>query len=103
MLWALGYRGLARWLTVMVWWVLAAAPALAAQPQVTGIELRQQGEVTRIAIDLSQRADYRVFFLNEPMRAIIDLPPVSWAVAGNLPADRKSTRLNSSHMSISYA
>jgi N-acetylmuramoyl-L-alanine amidase len=61
---------------------------MAAQPQVSGIELRQQGDVTRLAIDLSQRAEYRVFFLNEPMRAIIDLPPVGWALPGTMPAPR---------------
>jgi len=56
--------------------------AFAANPQVTGIELREQGGATVIAIDLSRRVDYRVFFLNEPMRAIIDLPPMTWNVSG---------------------
>jgi len=56
--------------------------AFAANPLVTGIELREQGGATVIAIDLSRRVDYRVFFLNEPMRAIIDLPPMTWNVSG---------------------
>src|SRR4051812_39230567 len=88
MLWAPWYRRFGRWLAVMVWWVVAAAPVLAAQPQVTGIELRQQGEVPRLPLALTHRVDSRVFFLNEPMRTIIDLPPVGWAVSGNLPAPR---------------
>jgi N-acetylmuramoyl-L-alanine amidase len=57
-------------------------------PQVTGIEVREQGGATTISIDLSRRVDYRVFFLNEPMRAIIDLPPVGWALPSTVPAPR---------------
>ncbi|HTY66920.1 MAG TPA: N-acetylmuramoyl-L-alanine amidase [Alphaproteobacteria bacterium] len=60
----------------------------AHNPQVTGIEVREQGGATTISIDLSRRVDYRVFFLNEPMRAIIDLPPVGWALPATVPAPR---------------
>jgi N-acetylmuramoyl-L-alanine amidase len=85
----------ARWLSVAAaigaligFCVLTPAVAVAANPQVTGIELREQGGATVVAIDLSRRVDYRVFFLNEPMRAIIDLPPVSWSLAGTMAAPR---------------
>jgi N-acetylmuramoyl-L-alanine amidase len=62
------------------------AHAAGGKPEVTGIELRDQGDATTVAINLSRRVDYRVFFLNEPMRAIIDLPPVGWALPGTVPA-----------------
>lgn len=86
----------ARWLAVVVlaggaWGGLACshdARAAGQKPDVTGIEMREQGGATTIAIDLSRRVDYRVFFLNEPMRAIIDLPPVGWALPATVPAPR---------------
>jgi N-acetylmuramoyl-L-alanine amidase len=89
-------RRIARWLVMVVliggaWTATAAvevAWAAGRQPQVTGIDLREQGGATTITIDLSRRVDYRVFFLNEPMRAIIDLPPVGWALPGMVPAPR---------------
>lgn len=73
--------------------VCAAAPVSAQNkapaPQVTAIGLTELGPgTTRVVVDLSQRADYRVFFLNEPMRAVIDLPPVSWTVPGAMPSPR---------------
>src|SRR5689334_14078155 len=87
MLWTPRLKAL-RLIAATLWLGLAAASAMAAQPQVSGIELRQQGDMTRLAIELSQRAEYRVFFLNEPMRAIIDLPPVGWSLPGTMPAPR---------------
>ncbi len=55
----------------------------AAPPNVSNILLAEQGGGTRVVIELSQRAEYRLFFLAEPMRAVIDLPPVAWNVGGN--------------------
>jgi N-acetylmuramoyl-L-alanine amidase len=56
---------------------------------VTAIGLTELGSsTTRVVVDLSQRADYRVFFLNEPMRAVIDLPPVNWTIPGAMPSPR---------------
>jgi N-acetylmuramoyl-L-alanine amidase len=86
----------ARWLVVVVlaggaWAGLAAihdAKAAGRKPDVTGIEMREQGGATTISIDVSQRVDYRVFFLNEPMRAIIDMPPVGWKLPATVPAPR---------------
>lgn len=71
---------------VLAWAAGASAQGRAAATQVTGIALTELGAVTRVAVDLSQRADYRVFFLNEPMRAVIDLPPVAWAMPGAMPS-----------------
>ena len=65
-------------------WAQGRAPAT----QVTGIGLAEQGHTTRVVVDVSQRAEYRVFFLNEPMRAVIDLPPVAWAIPGAMPSPR---------------
>lgn len=75
--------------TAMAVLIAIAGAAHAAVPvQVTGIALVEQGATTRIALDLSRRADYRVFFLNEPMRAVIDLPPVAWSLSGAPPGPR---------------
>lgn len=73
-------------LIFVIWGALT--PAAAANLQVTAIELREQGGATVVAIEMSRRVDYRVFFLNEPMRAIIDLPPMTWALAGTMAAPR---------------
>lgn len=89
-------RRVARWLVMAAliggaWIATAGFPvawAAGRQPQVTDIELREQGGATTITIDLSRRVDYRVFFLSEPMRAIIDLPPVGWALPSMVPAPR---------------
>lgn len=86
----------ARWLVVVVlagvawtaWGAADGARGAGRTPDVTGIELREQAGATTVAIDLSRRVDYRVFFLDEPMRAIIDLPPMHWAVGGAVPAPR---------------
>lgn len=69
--------------------MMAAGPAASAPaPQVTGIAIEGQGAATRVVIDLSRRAEYRVFFLNEPMRAVIDLPPVGWSLPPSPSAPR---------------
>ncbi len=65
-------------------WGQAKPPAT----QVTAIGLTELGATTRVVVDLTHRADYRVFFLNEPMRAVIDLPPVTWTVPGAMPSPR---------------
>ena len=58
--------------------VIASAAALAAQPLVSAVHIGEQGGTTRLVLELSQRADYRVFLLNEPMRLVLDLPPATW-------------------------
>lgn len=40
----------------------------------------------RLTIEISRRVEYQVFFLSEPMRAVVDLPAVVWRQnAGNPP------------------
>lgn len=67
----------------------ASSQPKAPSIQVTAIGLTELGAATtRVVVDFTQRADYRVFFLNEPMRAVIDLPPVNWTVPGAMPSPR---------------
>jgi N-acetylmuramoyl-L-alanine amidase len=58
--------------------VIAGHAAMAAQPVVSAISIADQGGSTRLVLELTQRADYRVFMLNEPMRLVLDLPPAAW-------------------------
>lgn len=58
-----------------IWGQVASA---AAQPVVSTVVVAEQGRSTRLILELSERADYRVFLLNEPMRLVLELPPVSW-------------------------
>ncbi|MGQ0664868.1 MAG: N-acetylmuramoyl-L-alanine amidase [Pseudomonadota bacterium] len=58
-------------------WPAAEAPGAPAI-KATAVTLADQGEVTRVAIDLSDRPAYRIFFLSQPMRAVIDFPGLRW-------------------------
>jgi N-acetylmuramoyl-L-alanine amidase len=49
---------------------------------VTGVSLGETAGATRLVLTLNRRIEHRVFFLNEPMRAIVDLPSVQWRIAG---------------------
>lgn len=59
-------------------------PRTPAGPEavVTGVRLFETAGATRLALDVSRRLEHQVFFLNEPMRAVIDLPAVQWKLAG---------------------
>ena len=76
-------------------WVLAALllapaagaqtptrPALGGETVVTGVWLTETAGATRLILQLSRRLEHRVFFLNEPMRAVVDLPAVQWKITG---------------------
>lgn len=58
--------------------VTAQVGVAAAPPLVSSLSIKDQPGSTRLVLELSQRADYRVFLLNEPMRLVLDLPPVVW-------------------------
>ncbi len=62
-----------------IWGQIASA---AAQPVVNTVRVVDQGRSTRLVLELSERADYRVFLLNEPMRLVLELPPVTWRLTG---------------------
>jgi N-acetylmuramoyl-L-alanine amidase len=73
-------------------WVLGLAVAMVAQaglgatpPVVSTILIGDQGGATRLVLELSHRAEYRVFLLNEPMRLVLDLPPVTWKLGVQVP------------------
>lgn len=61
--------------------VIAGSAASATQPLVSAVHIGEQGGGTRLVLELSQRAVYRVFLLNEPMRMVLDLPPATWRLA----------------------
>ncbi|MBI3503935.1 MAG: N-acetylmuramoyl-L-alanine amidase [Proteobacteria bacterium] len=57
-------------------------PPPGAETVVTGVWLTETAGATRLVLQLSRRIEHRVFFLNEPMRAVVDLPAVQWKIAG---------------------
>src|SRR5258708_5102546 len=58
--------------------VLIAWPAAAAETTVTAVRLAPLGERVRVQLDLTQRAEFRVFLLADPYRVVIDLAQVVW-------------------------
>lgn len=64
--------------------------SLAADLSVNSLRFGTQEGATRIVLDLSRRADFRAFVLQNPTRLVIDLPAFDWragspsAPAGNL-------------------
>ena len=59
---------------------VAAAGALAA-PSVTGVRIGEHVDKTRLVLDLTEPARFRIFALTGPDRIVIDLPSVRWALA----------------------
>jgi N-acetylmuramoyl-L-alanine amidase len=59
-----------------------ARPPAAGETTVTGIWLTQTAGATRLILQLSRRLEHRVYFLAEPMRAVVDLPAVQWKISG---------------------
>jgi N-acetylmuramoyl-L-alanine amidase len=57
-------------------------PGTSGEIVVTGVSLGETAGATRLILTLNRRIDHRVFFLNEPMRAVVDLPSVQWRIAG---------------------
>lgn len=58
--------------------LLLALPAM-AELSVKDVRLGlQEGGGTRFVIELNDGADYRLFLLDNPRRAVIDLPPLAW-------------------------
>ncbi len=60
---------------------LCWAPSTAwAEAAVLDVRIAQDGDVTRIEIDLSRKVSYRRLALDQPPRLAIDLPDVAWLV-----------------------
>ena len=58
----------------------AAAGALAA-PTVKSVGIGQQKGMTRLVLDITESANFRIFTLADPDRVVIDMPPAHWALA----------------------
>ncbi len=59
-------------MTVMV--SLSAAGAAT----VTGVRLGENGDITRLVLDLDNASSFRTFLLDDPPRVVIDFPPMDW-------------------------
>ena len=59
---------------------VAANEALAT-PTVTGVRIGRHDDITRLILDLTEAATFRIFTLARPDRMVIDLPPVHWGLA----------------------
>ncbi|HEX6978525.1 MAG TPA: N-acetylmuramoyl-L-alanine amidase [Alphaproteobacteria bacterium] len=72
----------------LAWGIFVAAAVFGivfkadARPAVTSVTFADKGGFTRLVVELTDRADYRVFVLSEPMRLVIDLPPLEWRLGG---------------------
>ncbi len=82
-MWRMG-KGLGRiagWLFLMAAVLSLAAigrGAPATPTQVTGVRFGEHPDMTRVVVDLSDRADYLILYVPDPYRVVIDLPDVSW-------------------------
>ena len=63
----------------------AGIAAADGKPAVTDAKLGVEPDLTRVVLNLSGKADYRVFALPDPSRIVVDLSEVSWQI----PAGRK--------------
>ncbi len=54
---------------------LTTMPAHAGPVQIKDVRIATQGETTRVAIDLSQRVEHKIFTLSNPHRVVIDILP----------------------------
>ena len=59
---------------------VAANEALAT-PTVTDVRIGRHDDMTRLILDLTEAATFRIFTLARPDRMVIDLPPVHWGLA----------------------
>ena len=55
--------------------VVVAMPAQAAPVQIKDVRIATQNGKTRIAVDLSQRVEHKIFMLSNPHRVVIDIMP----------------------------
>lgn len=63
-----------------------ARPAPGREIAVQSVNLTDSPWGVRLTVEISRRVEYQVFFLSEPMRAVVDLPAVAWRQnAGNPP------------------
>ena len=65
---------------IFFWGSTGVAPsaANAADAIVTDVRVGQNGQTTRLVLDLTNKISFKVFALNKPYRIVIDLPEVGW-------------------------
>ncbi len=72
-------------LSVGLLWMAAGAARADIKPAVTDAKLGIEPDLTRVVLNLTGKADYRIFALPDPSRIVIDLSEVTWQI----PAGRK--------------
>jgi N-acetylmuramoyl-L-alanine amidase len=65
--------------------LLAPQFALARAPQIIAAEIRVGPDYEQFILSLSDKPDYKFFFLKNPYRLVIDLPPFANRVKSGLP------------------
>ncbi len=78
-------RLLHRVLPLLLWLVLLASPALAADAVVTGVRSGQHPNATRFVVDLTAAVPYTVHTIADPYRVVIDLPELKWRIPADPP------------------
>ncbi len=61
-------------------WLALLAPqqVIAKEIDISGVRFGLNGGVTRFVLDVSEKADPRIFLLADPYRVVIDLPEAEW-------------------------
>jgi N-acetylmuramoyl-L-alanine amidase len=67
-------------LVVLLFCLVAAAPASLAKPSVTAARVGPHPGMTRFVLELSQAPAFEIFTLQDPYRVVIDLPEMDWRI-----------------------
>lgn len=68
----------------ILWGVATLAVAApGALPSVSDIRAGEQSTGTRLVVEMSKASSYKVFYLENPTRLVIDIPEVVWHVPNN--------------------
>lgn len=65
------------WVIALLWYAVATGDA-SARPQVTAARIGLHADTTRVVLDLTDAAEFRVFTLADPYRVVIDLTGATW-------------------------
>lgn len=67
--------------------VMMAAPLGAQELRVDQLRIGAHPDKTRLVMELSRSADFRVFILNDPHRLVVDMPDFDWQVPDKVGSD----------------
>ena len=67
-----------RWFLLLGLMPVGVGTASAADARVHNIRLGASEGATRLVLEMSGRADFKVFSLDAPRRIVLDLPPLDW-------------------------